>query len=38
MQDPKFGAKDMQNLGRFYTTSDLIANISETSQDIQKDM
>ena len=25
----------MQNFGRFYTTSDLIANISGTAQDIQ---
>ena len=31
----KFGAKNMQNFGRFWTTSDLIANISGTAEDIQ---
>jgi len=29
------GAKNMQNFGRFWTTSDLIANISGTAKDIQ---
>jgi len=32
----KFGAKNMQNLVRFYTTLTLIAIIAVTSQDIQK--
>jgi len=29
------GANNMQNFGRFWTTSDLIANISGTAEDIQ---
>ena len=29
------GGKNMQNFGRFWTTSDLIANISGTAEDIQ---
>ena len=31
----KLGAKNMQNFGQFWTTSDLIANISGTARDIQ---
>jgi len=31
----KLGAKNMQNFGRLYTTSDFDPNISETAQDIQ---
>jgi len=31
----KFGAKNMQNFGQFWTTSDSIANISGTAKDIQ---
>ena len=30
------GGKNMQNFGQFWTTSDLIANISGTAQDIHK--
>jgi len=30
-----FGAKNMQNFGRFWTTTFLIANISGTAKDIQ---
>ena len=31
----KLGAKNMQNFGQFWTTSDFIANISGTAEDIQ---
>jgi len=31
----KFGGQNMQKFGRFWTTSDLISNISGTAKDIQ---